>query len=103
MDGVSNANDKNRQKLTKIDKNRKMEIKETILPQTPTRQLRDSLLTNWFLQNNGDDTKYVYEYLLTVPLQVQTITVCSKPFQSESVFTSALCWRAPIKSTVLCL
>ena len=34
-----------------------------------------------FLQNNGEDTKLVYEYLLTFPLQVQTITVCSKPFQ----------------------
>ena len=37
-------------------------------------------LTNWFLRNNGDDTKYVYEYLLTVPLQAQMITVHSKPF-----------------------
>ena len=48
------------------------------------------LLTDWFLQNYGDDPKYVHEYLLTVPLQVQTITACSKPFQSESLF--ALCF-----------
>ena len=55
---------------------------------------RLELLTNWFLQNNGDDTKYVYKYLITVPLQVQTIIVRSKPFQSESVFKSVFYWRA---------
>ena len=37
---------------------------------------------------------YVYKYLLTVPLQVQTVNVNSKLFQSESVFTTTLCWRA---------
>ena len=26
------------------------------------------LLTNQFIQNNVDDTKYVYKYLFTVPL-----------------------------------
>ena len=50
------------------------------------------MVTNWFMQNNVDDTKYVYEYLLSVPLQAQMMTVRSKPFQLESVFTSALCW-----------
>ena len=101
LDRVSNANEKNSKESTKIDKNRKMEIKETILHQTPTRHLRDILSNNWFLQNNGDDTKYVYEYLITVSPQVQTITVRSKPFQSESVFTSALCWQAHFKSKEL--
>ena len=48
------------------------------------------LLANWFLQNNGDYTKYVYEYSLTVPPQVQTITTHSKPIHLESGFISVL-------------
>ena len=36
----------------------------------------------------------VFYYLLTVPLQVQMVTVYSKPIQSESVFASPLCWLA---------
>ena len=37
-----------------------------------------------------------YYYLLTVPLQVQTVTIDFKPFQTGSVFTSALCSWAQI-------
>ena len=32
------------------------------------------MLTDWFIRKNVDDTKYVFQYLLTVPLKVQTIT-----------------------------
>ena len=48
------------------------------------------LLTNWFIRNNVDGTKYVYEYSVTVYLQVQTITSRSKPFQSESLYKCAM-------------
>ena len=34
----------------------------------------NNLLTNWFMQNNVNDTKYVYKYLLIVLLQDQTVT-----------------------------
>ena len=61
----------------------------------------NTVLTNWFLRNIGDNKKYVYKYLLIVPLQVQTINVRSKPFLSESVFTSVLCWQAHFTSTEL--
>ena len=51
--------------------------------------------------NNRGDTKYVYKYLLTV-LQDQMINNCSKPLQSESVYTSMLCWcRAHFEHRVI--
>ena len=59
-----------------------------------TKSLLLSFLLLIGLYKNGDDIKYVSKYLLTVPLQVQTITVCSRPFQLKSVFTSSLCWWA---------
>ena len=32
------------------------------------------MLTNWFLRNNGDETRYENNYLFTVPPQVQKVT-----------------------------
>ena len=37
---------------------------------------------------------WCFTWSFTVPLQVQMVTDYSKPIQSESVFTSVLCWQA---------
>ena len=52
------------------------------------------MLTTRLLRNNGDKMEFVYKFLFTFPLQVQTITDHFKPDQSESVFTIVLCWQA---------
>ena len=44
----------------------------------------------------GDDLPYVNDDLFDVLLQDQTIYNCSKPIQSESVFTSPLCYNNKI-------
>ena len=43
-------------------------------------------------RNNVDYIKYVYKYLLAIPLQVQTVTDHSKLNQSESV-----CSQRPLR------
>ena len=45
-------------------------------------------------QNNVDNTKYVYEHLITVCLQIQSVTDEFKAFQTGSVFTSVPFWWA---------
>ena len=49
------------------------------------------LLTDWFARKNRDDTVYLQQYLLLLPIRSVTIQVCliTKkfiPFQSGSVF-----------------
>ena len=47
----------------------------------------NTVLTNWFLQNNGDYKTYVYEYLWTVSLQVQY-----KRDSSPSLYSHLFIW-----------
>ena len=48
------------------------------------------MLANWFAWNNIDKTARYLQIGTTVPYQVHSITDKWQPFQSESVFTSAL-------------
>ena len=68
-------------------------VKKAWKSQIQTVSIRDHvhMLTNWSLQNNGDKMDICfYKCLSTVPLQVRTITNSFQPFQTGSVFTSAL-------------
>ena len=42
----------------------------------------------------GEKYDMTYDYLFTVPFQVETVPDDFKPFQMESGFARALCWRA---------
>ena len=72
-------------------------VKKAWKSQIQTVSIKDQvhMLTNWFLRNDGDETEICfYKCLLTVPLQIRTITNSFQPSQTGSLFTSALSWRA---------
>ena len=72
--------------------------------------LKEQLLTNWFNQNNLDDTRLCYQCLFTilfqvrtitnwfliliVQFQVQTITNWFLPLQTECAIFESACRRA---------